>query len=129
MRKTSLFLPLLTALLFFSGCGLMKQQIALNMADVRIGMQKEEVMEMLGRPQMVVSAYTTEAGDVIEVLEYVRYEHNSLTDQNEVRPIWTYFINNELFEWGPGESWELDSAFRRSLMNRSRDYQTKRSRL
>ncbi|PVH26166.1 outer membrane protein assembly factor BamE domain-containing protein [Sphingobacterium corticibacter] len=128
MKKIYLSVIVLLGIFLLSGCATYRQQLALNMFDVRLGMTREQVVEILGRPSMVVSAYTEENGDLIEVLEYVRSETNSLTEQVEARPIWTYFVNNELFEWGPGENWETDAAFRRAILDRSKDYQHNRSR-
>ncbi|MFD2743772.1 MULTISPECIES: outer membrane protein assembly factor BamE domain-containing protein [Sphingobacterium] len=128
MKNKFRSIVLLLSIFLLSNCAMYQRQLALTMFDVRLGMTREQVVEVLGRPSMVVSAYTTENGDQIEVLEYVRNESNSLTDQVESRPIWTYFINNELFEWGPGENWETDAAFRRAILNRSKDYQQNRPR-
>ncbi|WP_166335366.1 hypothetical protein [Sphingobacterium chungjuense] len=126
MKKIYLSVIVLLGIYLLSSCATYKQQLALDMFNVRLGMTREEMVAILGRPSLIVSAYTAENGDIIEVLEYVRSEQNSLTEQVEARPIWTYFVNNELFEWGPGENWETDAAFRRAILNRSKDYQLNR---
>lgn len=127
MKKVNVLLAMVSAIFLFYGCAAYRQQMALDMFGVELGMSKEDLVGTLGRPNLIISAYTADNGDMIEVWEYVRQEQNSLTDQVEARPIWTYFVNNELFEWGPGENWETDAAFRRAILNRSQDYKMRRT--
>lgn len=46
------------------------------------------------------------------------YRENSYTDKSAKRPICVYFLNNELIEWGPGEDWQADQAFKDRVIER-----------
>lgn len=79
------------------------------MSLINIGMVQDTVVDRIGKPNMVVIAQMTQEG-ALEVYEYRRVEFNSITQKNEDRPIWIYFIDKKVVEWGPGEDWQMGSA-------------------
>ena len=111
-------------LLFLGSCAALRHG---DMSLISLGMSKENVIQRIGKPNMVVIAQSTEDGP-LEVYEYMPGEVNSYTDQVERRPIWVYFLNNEVIEWGPGEDWQKDAAFTRRMLDRYRDHHRDRPR-
>lgn len=104
-------------------CTAMKyQMINADMSLVSLGMDKEQVYQQIGRPNNVISAQQLPEGDM-EVLEYLRSELNSYTEKYSQRPIWLYFLDNKLIEWGPGEDWQGDQAMKERAIERYRNRQ------
>lgn len=104
-----------------AACGAMKyQMINADMSLVSLGMNKEQVYEKIGKPNNVIASQRLEEGD-LEILEYMRVEHNSYTNKNIQRPIWLYFLNNQLMEWGPGEDWQVNQALKERAIERYRN--------
>lgn len=102
------------ALLFFGSCGALRHG---DMSLISLGMPKETVVKRIGKPNMVVMAQSTEEGP-LEVYEYMPVERNSYTETVERRPVWVYFLNGEVIEWGPGEDWQIDNAFTKRMLER-----------
>jgi hypothetical protein len=121
MRKIYYTL-LALALLSFYSCGSSMKYYMINadMTRVSLGMTKEQVYEKIGKPNTIISAQRLPEGD-LEVLEYMRLEHNSYTEKSAQRPIWTYFLNNELIEWGPGEDWQIDHAINNRILEKHKN--------
>lgn len=109
-------------LLFFGSCAALRHG---DMSLISLGMPKETVVKRIGKPNMVVMAQSTEDGP-FEVYEYMPVNRNSYTDSFENRPVWVYFLNGEVVEWGPGEDWQIDSALTKRMLEKYR--QRKRSR-
>lgn len=89
------------------------------MSLINLGMSQQSVVEKIGKPNMVVVAQSTDDGP-LEVYEYLRLEYNSYTKEHENRPIWVYFVNKEVVEWGPGEDWQMDNAITQRILDRYR---------
>jgi len=116
--KTPIFFLSTAALAIAASCTAIKYQLVnADMSLINLGMTKGEVINRIGKPNMVVASQRTAEGD-IEVYEYMRIEYNSYTEKNEHRPIWVYFINDEVIEWGPGENWQLDNAITERLLEK-----------
>src|SRR5690606_33293728 len=119
-KNRTLFYLLVSGMVFLSSCGAMKyQMINADMSLINIGMQKDTVVEKIGKPNMVIASPSTDEG-ILEVYEYLRIEYNSYTEKNENRPIWVYFVNGEVVEWGPGEDWQMDNAMAQRILDRYR---------
>ena len=101
-------------LLFLASCAALRHG---DMSLISLGMSKENVVKRIGKPNMVVMAQSTEDGP-LEVYEYMPVERNSYTDSFENRPVWVYFLNDEVIEWGPGEDWQIDNAFTKRMLER-----------
>ena len=98
------------ALLVLASCKTIKYaKINADMSLIDLGMSKASVIERIGKPNMVVIAQATEEGK-LEVFEYMRLDYNSYTETQERRPVWVYFVDGEVVEWGPGEDWQIDNA-------------------
>lgn len=108
-----------SALILFSSCAAFQFKTN-DMSSISLGMQKQEVLQLLGKPNMVVSAQRSADGD-LEILEYMWPQYNSQTEKNEYRPIWIYFLENEVTEWGPGENWQSEGRLTKQLLNREID--------
>ena len=115
MQKT---LTYITAgiLLFFGSCAALKHG---DMSLISLGMSKETVIKRIGKPNMVVAAQSTEEGP-LEVYGYMPVDRNSYTESLERRPVWVYFLNGEVVEWGPGEDWQIDNALTKRMLERYR---------
>ncbi|TYR38232.1 DUF3192 domain-containing protein [Sphingobacterium phlebotomi] len=109
-------------LLFLASCAALRHG---DMSLISLGMSKEAVIKRIGKPNMVVMAQSTEDGP-LEVYEYMTGEVNSYTEKVERRPIWVYFLNNEVIEWGPGEDWQKDAAFTRRMLERYHEHKRNR---
>lgn len=120
--KKLLFPVLFTVISILSSCGSAAKYYLINadMTRVNIGMTKEQVYEKIGKPNNIISARKTSEG-TLEVLEYMRIEENSYTDKSAKRPIWVYFLDNELVEWGPGEDWQIDQAITDGIIERHKN--------
>lgn len=101
-------------LLFLGSCAALRHG---DMSLINLGMSKETVVKRIGKPNMVVMAQVTEDGP-LEVYEYLPVNRNSYTDSFENRPVWVYFLNGEVIEWGPGEDWQIDNAFTKRMLER-----------
>lgn len=119
MKAPVLILGTVVVVLLASCTAIKYQMINADMSLISLGMQKEEVVNRIGKPNMVVSSQRSAEGD-IEVYEYSRVEFNSYAEQNVHRPIWVYFVNNEVVEWGPGENWQIDNAITQQLLEKYR---------
>lgn len=121
MRKT---LTYITAgiLFFFGSCATLRHG---DMSLISLGMSKEAVIKRIGKPNMVVAAQSTEEG-ALEVYEYMPVDRNTYTETFERRPVWVYFLNDEVVEWGPGEDWQIDNALTKRMLEKYRH--RKRSR-
>lgn len=109
MRSTYLFIAVILFLFASCGSAFQYQNANADMSLVNLGMSKEEVHKKIGKPNNIISAKRTAEG-TLEVLEYLRREVNTYTEKSVQRPIWVYFLNDELIEWGPGEDWQIDQA-------------------
>lgn len=121
MPKTFTFLTV-GALLFLGSCSVLRHG---DMSLISLGMPKEMVVKRIGKPNMVVMAQSTEEGP-LEVYEYMPVEHNSFTETVERRPVWVYFLNGEVVEWGPGEDWQIDNAITKKMLDKYRQRKTSR---
>lgn len=119
MKAPVLILGTVVVVLLASCTAIKYQMINADMSLISLGMQKEEVVNRIGKPNMVVSSQRSAEGD-IEVYEYSRVEFNSYAEKNVHRPIWVYFVNNEVVEWGPGENWQIDNAITQQLLEKYR---------
>jgi len=121
MQKLYYTLFVAVALSFYGcGSGMKYYMINADMTRVNLGMNKDQVYERIGKPNNIIAAQRLPEGD-LEVLEYLRVEQNSYTEKSIQRPIWVYFLNNELIEWGPGEDWQMDQAMKDRVIERYRD--------
>lgn len=103
-------------LFVMSSCAVLRHG---DMSQISLGMDKETVIKRIGKPNMVVSAQSTEEGP-LEVYEYMPMSPNTYTETYEARPIWVYFLNGEVVEWGPGEDWQIDNAITKRMLEKYR---------
>lgn len=103
-------------LLFLGSCAALRHG---DMSLISLGMDKETVIKRIGKPNVVVAAQSTEEGP-LEVFEYMPVDLNRYTDSFEPRPVWVYFLNDEVVEWGPGEDWQIDNAMTKRLLDKYR---------
>ncbi|WP_146113754.1 hypothetical protein [Sphingobacterium gobiense] len=109
-------------LLFLGSCAALRHG---DMSLISLGMSKETVVKRIGKPNMVVMAQSTEEGP-LEVYEYMPVDRNSYTETVERRPVWVYFLNGEVMEWGPGEDWQIDNALTKRMLERYREHKRNR---
>jgi len=95
------------------------QLINADMSLISLGMQKEEVVKRIGKPNLVVASQRSAEGN-IEVYEYLRLEFDRYTEKRVDRPIWVYFVDDEVVEWGPGENWQMDNTITQRLLEKYR---------
>lgn len=120
IHNKTLRVILFAGIILFASCTAMKfQRINADMSLINLGMSQETVVKKIGKPNMVVVAQSTDDGP-LEVYEYLRLEYNSYTKEHENRPIWVYFVNKEVVEWGPGEDWQMDNAITQRILDRYR---------
>lgn len=103
------FILIIISVVLLSGCGAMRESMkSVNLAEVRIGMSKEEVIYALKKkPDNVVAAKEYDDG-IMEVLQYSGYTKLSSPNPNVLESYWLYFFNDRLVEWGvPPPDWEV----------------------
>src|SRR5690606_32542075 len=120
IHNKTLRVILFAGIILVASCTAMKfQRINADMSLINLGMSQDTVVKKIGKPNMVVVAQSTDDGP-LEVYEYLRLEYNSYTKEHENRPIWVYFVNKEVVEWGPGEDWQMDNAITQRILDRYR---------
>ena len=101
MRKLTFLLIIL-----LSGCGPMNK---LDLSTIHIGMDKNQVSEILQRPpEQVIGSKLYEDG-VVEVCAYGVPEYSLEYDKLIRQYYWLYFLNDTLVQWGRPGDWELQS--------------------
>ena len=107
-------------LLLSASCTTIKYaKINADMSLIDLGMSKASVIDRIGKPNMIVIAQATDEGN-LEVYEYMRLDYNSYTEKQERRPVWVYFVDGEVVEWGPGEDWQVDNAMTLRILEKYR---------
>jgi hypothetical protein len=90
------FAALLTICLLV-GC----KTTASQFAGLQLGMSKAAVVGQLGNPTIVRGAMQNKYGSVIEVWEY--------DVQDRFWPMWLYFADGKLFQWGQPQDWQREA--------------------
>ncbi len=115
-RLTFIFICIIP--LVFAGCAHMVK--ARKLMTISLGMDKQQIINMLGEPIIVRGSMTNKFGQIIEVWEYyIRKEHTSgakavitltmgalflIGGQEET--YWFYFYDNKLVQWCKAGDWE-----------------------
>ena len=101
-----------------------------RLQEVSLGMNKKEVSESLGEPDVVRGAIRNKFNQVIEVWEYklalptddsagtiigksvftiLTFGMGAATFRGERRNYWLYYYNDELVQWGQAGDWSREA--------------------
>jgi hypothetical protein len=115
IMKTIKALFLLIITLSIHSCAVYKNP---DFSLIRLDMSKEEVINLLGKPQRVVGAQKYDDG----LLEIFEYKANKITSEEvDGRYNWLLFLNNKLQEFGDKNQYlpnEYDKYYDKYKRNR-----------
>lgn len=109
MNKKNIFFSIsliLSGLLFFSGCIKQQKDLLSNlslehkMLLVSVGMEKLEVIKIIGVPSAVRASISDNSGKIIEILEYRPYL---------LKTYWFHFYDGKLLKWGMPGDWKKEA--------------------
>lgn len=80
-----------------------------GLMTISVGMDKGQVLDRIGSPDILRGSMTSDSGQVVEVWEYIveRTQFSSALDPYYVGEVyWLYFHENKLVKWGKAGDWE-----------------------
>lgn len=125
MRRTTLLATAVVPLLMVSGCVTSSKKLI----EIRLGMTKGEIREVLGEPTVARGAIQNKFGQIIEVWQYrlalpssdtpgqvigksmltlLTFGIGAATFRGEMRDYWLYFLRDELVQWGEAGDWSRE---------------------